>query len=427
LGATAAQAQEEPPLEDVTLRGRILRPDGKPLANTALRVDAVEDDGGFRIFSFFATFGLSTLSCFSPDSDLCPVGSDDTTRFNSTTDANGRYSFTFPNAHYRGEQTNTDYYLSVAMPSAAGGGRVAVASYELELWDAVHDAPDVVMWDPSVTIKPGAHEYAVAYKPRSQSTNRMRVTIGANDVAGALRGDGAIDARAIEDQTVNVMLNASKDERAARTIYHQRFISAQFALRGGLVPLSRGAACSATRSDGSGAGVCNHTDGDLIAPGFVPPSDNSPVECRFPRTYETTTTTVACPKPYDTVTIDLGAAKQVGEVRTRCGCAMTGSVDGKTWRTLPASGVLGSPQSLRYVRVTGPSAPSSPEISVWPPWPDGVAVTPLVPDGPAGSIAAPVDPGGARGNDGRPWLLAAVALAVLVVTGRRVYAHARHA
>jgi hypothetical protein len=425
LSATAAQAQEEPPLEDVTLRGRILRPDGKPLANTPLRVDAVKDEG-FALFSFFATFGLSTLTCFAPESAACPIPS--SKRFNSTTDADGRYSFTFPNAHYRGEQTNTDYYLSVAMPSAAGGGRVVVGSYELELWDAVHDAPDVVMWDPSLTIKPGAHDYGVEYKPRPQSSNRVRVTIGDDALAGALTGQGSVDARAIEDQTVSVVLNASKDERAVRTIYHQRFVSAQFALRGGLVPLSRGAACSIARSDGSGAGACNHTDGDLVAPGFQPPSDDAPAECRFPLTYRTTTTSVACPKPYDTVTIDLGAAKQVGEVRTRCGCAMTGSVDGTAWRTLPTSGVLGSPQSLRYVRVTGPSAPSSSEISVWPPWPDGVAVTPLVPDGPAGSIAAPVDSGGGGDTDGpRPWLLAAVALAALVVIGRRVYGHAREA
>jgi hypothetical protein len=111
------------------------------------------------------------------------------------------------------------------------------------------------------------------------------------------------------------------------------------------------------------------------------------------------------------VTIDLGAVKEVGEVRTRCSCSVTASDDGATWRKLPASGEYGKPKSMRYVSVSGTSIGSVPEVSVWAPWPD-VAATPLGP-GDAPPIGGVGQPDSSDGGNGTPWLPGAIALAAL--------------
>jgi hypothetical protein len=398
LAPRAAAAQTTttlPPLEDVILRGRVLNADGSPVTNAALRVDAV-NDSGFAVVGFFFSLGFSTLSCFGADKELCPVPN--SKRFNGSTDAQGNYSFTFHNAHRRGIQTDTDYVLSIGVPAKSGADKFVVASYELELQDPVHNAPDLRMWDPSVSISPGEREYRVAYKRRPVSKNGGQILVNGKPLAGVgLSDTGGIDARAVEDQTFSFVANAAKDVKAAGTIYHQRFAAAPVERRGALVPLSRGAACTATRADGSAA-HCGYTDGDLVTPGVVDPNPCFGT-ARSP-----------CQQRVTKVTVDLGATKAVGEVRTRCGCAVQASVDGASWFNLPPNGTFG-PQKMRYVAVTGESLAAVPEISVWPPWPDSGESIGLLPH---------LSHHGAGGSGGRPWLLALVAAAVLLVVAGAV-------
>jgi hypothetical protein len=389
---TVAHAQTTttlPPLEDVTLRGRVVGANGSAVANTPLRVDAV-NDSGFAIVGFFFSLGFSTLSCFGADKELCPLPN--SKRFNGSTDAHGNYSFTFHNAHRRGVQTDTDYILSIGVPSRGAADTLVVASYELELQDAVHNAPDLRMWDPAVTLSPGEREYKVAYQRRASSKNGAQILFGDKPANIALADDGGVDARAVEDQTFSYVANAAKDVTAAGTIYHQRFTAAPVTRKGALVPLSRGAPCTATRADGATA-HCGYTDGDLVTPGVV---DSNP--CGFVATQQ------PCQQPVTKVTIDLGASKNVGEIRTRCGCAIQASNDGATWFNLPARDTFG-PQKMRYVAVTNPSLGPIPEISVWPPWPDSGNGIGLLPG---------TSPGGGSGTGGgRPWLLAVLAVAAL--------------
>jgi hypothetical protein len=206
LTPSAARAQTTttslPPLEEVTLRGKVLRPDGSPLANTALRVDAV-NDSGFAILGFFFTAGLSTLACFAGPNEVCPLPN--SKRFNSTTDAGGNYSFTFHNAHRRGIQTDTDYILSIGLPSRSDPNAVVVASYELELQDAVHPAPDLTVWDPTVSIKPAERGYRIDYARRPVSKNGIEVLIGGKAAGAHVSDDRDVDARDLEDQTFAVV------------------------------------------------------------------------------------------------------------------------------------------------------------------------------------------------------------------------------
>jgi hypothetical protein len=383
--AASAQTTTVPPLEDVTLRGRVLGADGAPVANAHVRVNAMHDTTT-AVIGFFATFGLGLLTCFAPpaDGELCPVPN--SKEFKANTDANGRYSFTFKNAHRRGQQTNTDYVFSIGVPSHARAGATVVASYELELQDAVHDAPDLRVWDPAVTLAPRARAYAVVYPRRPNSKNSGQVFIDDKPSGLAVPDSREIDARAVEDRPFSVLANAAKDVTAAGTIYHQRFIAAPATRKGELVPLSRNAPCTATRADGTTA-HCGYTDGDLVTAGVVDTNGAVPVT---------------------TVIIDLGAPKQVADIRARCGCELAASTDATTWHDLARDGTFGA-QSMRYVRVTGGSLASVPEISVWPPWPDSTPGIKLLPGLGGG------DDGGAR-----PWGLILVALAVLAVAGRLV-------
>ncbi|HVT79003.1 MAG TPA: hypothetical protein VHD87_18320 [Acidimicrobiales bacterium] len=398
--ATPARAQTATtrgPLEDVTLRGRVLNADGSPVANTPVRVDAV-NDSGFAIAGFFFTAGLSTLACFSAETrDVCPIPN--SKRFASTTDANGNYAFTFHNAHHRGEQTDTDYILSIGVASKHAAGQIVVASYELELNDAVHTAPDLRLWDPAVTLDAERRDYRVDYASRPSSKNGGQVLIAGKAAAGVSIDDqGRIDARTVEDQPFTFVAHASKDERAAGTIYHQRFTAAPVDGRGSLVPLSRGKACTATRADGAVA-HCGYTDGDLVTPGVVDPNP-----CVF-------ATDTHCQPPVTKVTVDLGRSEKVAEVRARCTCTLAASTDGTTWFNLPADGTFGA-QLLRYVAVSGASLAAIPEVSVWPPWPDDGAIH--LP-GLGGS-----DNRGGSGGAHPPWLVVIVALATLALAARAI-------
>ncbi|HUR76915.1 MAG TPA: hypothetical protein VMZ22_03130 [Acidimicrobiales bacterium] len=397
--AVPARGQDEaPPLEDVTLRGRVLRPDGSPLANTAVRVDAKD---GFSLFAFFAfafTGGLSALSCFGGPSELCPSGGKS---FFGTTDANGRYSFTFRDAHRRGEQTNTDYTLSVGMASVNGGDKIAVSSYELELLDAVHNAPDLVMWDPAEKVEPKARGYRFTYARRPDSRNTTRIQIADQELHITVVDNDTVDARDIEDSAVQVVPNASRDVSAAGTTYHQRFVAAPAAIKGEQVPLSRGAPCTAARTDDTRVPGCGYTDGDLITAAVAEP-DPCFEGSLAPRE------TSPCQPSVKSVTIDLGAVKEVGEVRTRCVCSVRGSDDGVAWRRLPGSGEYAKPKSMRYVSVAGESLGSVPEMSVWAPWPDG-PTTPLD----SGSDV-PTPDGEHDASRDMPWLLGLIALIALL-------------
>lgn len=135
--------------EDVTLRGRILRPDGSPLANTPIYVDAV--DSGF--------FG-------------------GTKRYSGATDGGGNYSFFFEDAKYQGEQTDTDYFLHVKMRSAVNGSQEVDGEYELELLEPVHNAPDMVLWDPAASVQTFERDLHLSYPPRQSSTSGADTYIG---------------------------------------------------------------------------------------------------------------------------------------------------------------------------------------------------------------------------------------------------------
>ena len=364
LAAVLAMSTAAAPVEDVRLRGRILGSDGVPAVNLDVAVTADPGAAG-TVFGLFGAALTGGLGCLAPPPNLC----DGRETWTSRTDGAGRYEFLFPQAHEVGVETDTDYVLHVASP------RGATASYELELIDAVQDAPDLRLWEPLVEIDERDGRTTVAFDPLDGG--EVRVLFMAGDVAMA-EGD-AVDARLLEDAATEVVLIGSRDVRRARTIYHQRFRSAPRPWRGADVPPSRGKPCALGAAP---PGPCPLTDGAFT----VPPALTQ-------------------------VTVDVGAPVDADLVVVR-GCGLCGaetSADGQAWSPLPRDGRAGG-RPVRFVRLADASGVS--EVSVWP----------APPPRPAPETAAQDGDGGAAGgagdeDDDRRGPLAAVAAVLLAAVG----------
>jgi hypothetical protein len=264
-------------------------------------------------------------------------GTGQSKRYDGMTDAQGNYSFTFPFAKAPGQQTDTDYYLRVKVPSTAHPGQEIAAEYELELLEREHNAPDLVLWDPTFGVTANDRSFVLSVTPRAASKNYAVAFIDEESVASA--PGNAIDLRDTEDAAVSLSPRAYADISSAGTIYHQRFLATRLPARGTLVPLSRGAACTATFESGATQSCERYTDGDLRSGEEAPAS--------WP----------------ETIVVDLRSMQTVGEVRARlCGCTATVSADGTNWTPVSASG-----SAARYVRLTSSVILDVSHISVWPP------------------------------------------------------------
>ena len=396
--APAALAAQTTPLEDVRLRGRILDHAGNPIANHDVRVVANPSAAqiGFTFAVFTLGFGLPCIV----DLDDC-FGDE---RWSARTDAAGRYDFLFPDAHEPGVETDTDYVLQVASPSGAA------AEYELELIDAVHEAPDLRLWDPEVTVGERDGRTLVDFEPLPQGQVR---TLFLDGEVGLAEGD-TVDARLLEDVASEVVLLGAHDVTKARTIYHQRFTSRRVPWRGGHVPPSRGKPCTLTHEGGAPFGTgCVLTDG-VMHGGAV----HSERQCEEQRLIVVPTSTPCIP-PVVQATVDLGAPIEVDLVVVRgCeDCVRETSADGQTWSPLARDGDAGG-RPVRLVRLSDEpgrtrGAPGRvSEVSVWPAPPKG---HPTGPPGPGGAVEP--DGGGGGNGDGPIDRAGLVALAALLLGG----------
>lgn len=303
--AAGCSSGDHAPLEDVALQGRILRADGTPLANTGIYVESVKP-------SHLLT-------------------GEKKTRFTATTDARGRYRFVFPKAHEVGKQTNTDYFLH------ASSGNLRV-SYELELKDAVHEAPDLTFWDPELLVGSSGGDYA--YRLTELPGGYTSVSAMVGDTELSHYDYGTINGRTVEDVPLLLVPHAFADVGANGTVYHQRFVGTGVPFRGTHVPVSRGATCVATQRDKSTRDCAGLTDGELTKKPI-------PMDC--------------C----DAVVIDLGRVRSMDDIAANdCTCAIEVSTDKVTWLDFRFGSSPKPPG--RYVRITSASLETLTEVSVWP-------------------------------------------------------------
>ena len=384
--------------QDATLIGRILGPDGSPLAGAPVTV--IESRSGFGLDAALAAIFTLGIACVASPT-VCDTG--DRVIDSATTDADGRYELTLPEAYLPGFETDEDWVLQVGRAPVAGELTGPSSSYELEVNTRVHEAPDLVVWDgtPAITDAGGLLRIAIPPLRGDAGLQNLapRFVDDSGDVVWGIGGE-TVDPRVLEDRATRLVSSGYADVTVrhddGRTIYHQRVATATVPYAGGLVPLSRAKPCAS--STGALVG-CAYTDGDLL----------------------TTTALVTDER----VTVDLGAPAEVGLVVVRGvgshlddDLVLEASSDGTTWTRLPhrrldgtngwSAGVRagGGILSARYVRV-GASSLELSEVSVWPPTE-------------AERAAALARPPGERtgdGGDATPWAAAGAAAALVAGVG----------
>jgi hypothetical protein len=336
--ATATPSPQTRPREDVTLTGRILGPDGRPLANHAVTVDAVRPSNfGDALFATFGTLGLACFAdaFFDPSTNVCLPEDGSVSRYRGRTNRDGRYSIVLPSAHYVGEESNTDFFLRVTLPPRPGQRSGAAAEYELEVIDAIQDAPDLRLWDPGLTITPSGGRARADWTPFPTSNAEVGV-VASHPVDATFGRPGAVfDLYLVEDLEITLRLTANVDVRKSRTTYHQRHLAPIVPFKGSFVPLSRGKPCTPA--------PCGLTDGDLATNAATP---TAPV-------------------------VDLGTAVPVWLVVAHgcAGCAVSVSTDNVAFHPLGTADRNGRvraplPEPARFVRVDGAPQQLN-EVSAW--------------------------------------------------------------
>jgi hypothetical protein len=385
---------------DATLTGRILGPDGAPLAGAAVTV--VESRSSLGLDDALAAVFTLGIACISSALDC---SGDDRVVDSGTTDGEGRYSLTLPDAYLPGFETDEDWVLQVGRAPVAGELTGPSSSYELEVNTEVQEAPDLALWDgtPMVTATGGLLEVAVPSRRGGPPLENLapRFVDDTGDVVWGVEGT-TVDPRLLEDRSTRFVSSGFADVAVqhddGRTIYHEQVATATVPYVGALVPLSRAKPC--TRSSVATVG-CPFTDGDLAGSTELAASE--------------------------TVTVDLGAPAELGLVvvrgigsHLRDDVVVEVSEDGTTWTELPHQALdgtngwsAGRPPGRglatgRYVRV-GAGSLELAEVSVWPPTEAERAAATRPPS---------VSGGAAEKDDDVPWPLAALAGALaLAVAG----------
>lgn len=399
---------------DATLTGRILGPDGAPLAGAAVTV--VEKGSTRGLDAALAAVFTLGIACVA-DPPTCDAG--ERVVDAATTDADGRYALTLPHAYLPGYETDEDWVLSVGRAPADGERTGPSSSFELEVNTAVQEAPDLALWDGSPSLVVEGSQARVRMPELSAGPDLQDAAPRFVDAGGGLLwtvvGE-VVDLRVLEDRAA-VLASAGRADVTVRhddgrTIYHQRVATAAIPFTGTAVPASRAKPCALSTEALVGCWV---TDGDLVTSSEVPPDA--------------------------TLTVDLGAPAEVGLVVLRGTTGLRGtpprievSVDGAAWQALPARRLDGAagwsagarpgdgiPQ-VRYLRLRAPEALSLAEVSVWPPT-ESERLT-AHPDAVGREGGGPAD---GDGLDDVPWALAVVAGALVLLVGAATLRGARRA
>jgi hypothetical protein len=360
LGATACGV-EQSSLDanaQVTITGKALAADGRPLANAKValirELDMGQAIGG--LFVTAVTLGIACLADHPPA--LCANNS-----HTAPTRTDGTYSFSVRGADTQGSvgiASTMEVLVRVAPGNGQAAGALALAEFKVQTSNV--QVPDLRIWNPPVDlstdrrsarlIRPTlpASGYGTGAKYWLEFDNaKGRVAW----VVGSLGADAAVDSRILEDLRGTAFVGARTTSSAGGLAVAFTFVSGAIGFEGLAGPApSRGASCAAVTAGASDAfkTPCSLTSGD------------------FGGAY----TSGAAPTG---VLIDLGEVRSIYLVVVRgCSgqCSIAAGADPSALRDAGSiSGEYGaltvSPaRSVRYVRVTGSQGVSlMRQISVW--------------------------------------------------------------
>ncbi|KRA29793.1 MULTISPECIES: hypothetical protein [unclassified Nocardioides] len=325
--------------------GRLLDGSGKSVPGGAVTLTQPFDDNIVLLSGRLISLGVF---CLIPDAGLCP-----TSHRADLTD-NGLWSVPAGDVEEGkaltlggqrpGTSTGTGALTTVSVPNGPDPQRV----------------PDLVLWEPEVTLTPVARGTRVTWPrltgPRGRKARyAVYVTTGEPafakpvEVASGLRRTSAVVAGWVtEDQPMRVTVIAST-KRGRAVFVHT---SPSVAATGTAVPVSRGRPCSADKGGRQvrAVGTCGLTDGDL----------SSHVQVRLKG--ECDVDTSGCrPRSHHRICVDLGRARPVSRVVVRTPFLAVDQVvelsrDGRTFTTQGRLGDVGADDARVFAVPVRPAA-----------------------------------------------------------------------
>jgi hypothetical protein len=432
------------PDQAVTVAGRLVGKDGKPVARTRValyRRPGVAETLG-NLFVITASVGVACLADDPPA--LCRGNRRETTG----EDGSFRFEMKGRDTYEGGTRNAAAFSLSAAL--APHGSEVTgpdtTVSFKVQVAD-LH-LPDVNFWEPALAYSGAGNTGRLTWSPPPTGLgDAPTYEAEFEDPAGRLAWaypdihiPASLDSRYLEDLSGGAAVHARAHLSGQSTTFDFDYRSQGVPFTGSAgPPLSRRRACfidDASAVPHRLPPPCSLTDG-AIGTAFRPPTN----ACR-------STATSPCPVAPVAPYIDLGAPALVDTVVVRgcvSGCSVSLSDDGRTWReagAVPLNGapartngllalqLAGAPAAAggprrapsltraRYARVTFPDRDASrlTEVSVW--GPAGQALPPptepLVapPSRVPGGHAGPARPGG---GSGVPLLVAVNVVGLLVI------------
>lgn len=400
-GACGEQSRVAPDAT-ITITGRVVGPDGSPVADRPVRLGTgiTDGEGAFAVL----TLGLS-----------CTSGACTGNVRDATTDAEGRYTFSV-----EGRDTQSTFGEAVSvLVSATGAPKPSevsgpLASARFQVQTAQLELPVLALVDPALTLEAAGGVVARWASPRGgpyelsfEDGDELPVWLVRTGESTA-----TVDPRLLEDTAGRAVIGGQYEDAVEGSTVALQWRSPGVPFAGGAgVPPSRGRACRYVDAAGTAFAAtdgCGLTDGDLAVAAAPPPCPPGSTTCAAPTT----------------AVVDLGTPVPAELVVVRgctSGCAVEVSADGTTFRPAGAvsddfGAVVLDAQPVTAVRVgLGAAIPGLREISVWGPAPRE-SLVPVDDDGRA-TLAEPYA-GGPDASDDPPALLvalAAVAAAAVLV------------
>ena len=312
----------------VTVRGRVLGPDGAPLVRTGV-VLLKEADLGDALLGFpLMTGSLGTICLVEDPPTLCGRAR------RATTGADGGFSFEMRGRDTQGSAgTAAMFHVSTAMPAAAEEVQGPSVTARFNVQTTALELPELRLWRPRLTLSSVPGRLQTEWDTADGGAGSQRVVFfsgPAAEMVWAVEGRPplTLDSRVLEDSRGTAAVETTNTEKGGGTTFHVTRRSAQRSYTGSAgAPPSRRSQCAVTgSSEGSRPAPlspCTVTDGDL-----TPPERS------------------AAGGAVTTIAVDLGTPRRLELIVVRgcpADCAIEASTDGETWTAVTSAG---TPQYL---------------------------------------------------------------------------------
>lgn len=357
------------PNDQVSVTGRALHQDGRPIAGRNAVLVKVPDAGEV-LSGLTAMVGSLGLACLAAEP---PVACKRARK--ATTDDAGVFVF-----NLRGDDTQgsvgqaSTFHLAVRAEAREGAVAGASRTEHFTIQYAQLETPDLSLWEPqlSLSVDPAQVRVTFGALPEGATASSIAFEVSNGLLWGGPYASGdAIDARLLEDAVGKVSISTSTARQTHQdTAFEAHYGSEVLAFTGQAgAPPSRNAACTLAGPSGEPMALepCTVTDGKFVTPlqapldaGCVPNSEGQ--GCESVRANRV-------------LTVDLGEARPASLIVVR---GSTGdlrvehSLDRVRWTPVTLDGMTGAladGTTARFIRLRNrtddAALPQLAEVSIW--------------------------------------------------------------